>query len=254
MTDHHIHIGQFNELYYDALEVFEAIEEAGAKFGIDEARFSSTSSCRDDVEFLKIEEETSYALSYSGNLKVSPYLWFVPRYAEENISVFSAVKSFDYCGIKLHPAAQKWDFENPRHKKCMEEIFEWSAQNKKPVLVHSGTLPEDFPTRFAPFAIERPDSTLILAHSNPVKECSELVNGHPNIFCDIAYIEKKNLEKLLSLVNDHLKILFGTDFPVTHYFNNHLFGKKHSLKEEYEHDCKILNLAPTISPPKKARH
>ena len=240
MTDHHIHIGQFNELYYDALEIFEVIEEIGAMHGIDEARFSSTSSCRDDVELLKIEEETAYALSYSGKLKVRPYLWFVPRYADENISVFSATKTFDYCGIKLHPVAQKWNFENPRHKKCMEEIFEWSAQSKKPVLVHSGTIPDDFPTRFSPFAIGRPDSTLILAHSNPVKECAELVNAHKNIYCDTACIEKENLEKLRLLVNDKSKILFGSDFPVTHYFTTHHFGKKCSLKEEYILDCSFL--------------
>ncbi len=240
MTDHHIHRGQFNELYYDALEVFEAIEVAGANYGIDEAHFSSTSSCRDDVELLKIEEETAYALSYSGKLKVRPYLWFVPKYAEENISVFSATKTFDYCGIKLRPAAQKWNLENPRHKKCMEEIFAWSAQNKKPVLVHSGTIPDDLPARFSPFAIERPDSVLILAHSNPLKECAKLVNAHKNIFCDTACIQKKNLEKLRSLVTDKEKILFGSDFPVTHYIATHSFGIKYSLKEEYLIDCKIM--------------
>ena len=240
MTDHHIHIGQFNETYYDALEVFEAIEEAGAKFGISEARFSSTSSCRDDVERLKLEEEVSYALSYSGKLTVRPYLWFVPSYAEEGISVFSATKSFDYCGIKLHPAGQKWDLKNPCHKKCLEEIFEWSALSKKSVLIHSGTLPEDFPTRFSPFAIEKPESTLILAHSNPVKETSQLVNKYGNIFCDTACIEKKDFQKLRVLVNDKSKILFGSDFPVTQYFNQHLFNKNFSLKEEYEHDCETL--------------
>jgi len=240
MTDHHIHIGQFNELYYDALEVFEAIEETGAKYSIDEARFSSTSSCRDDVELLKIEEETAYALSYTGKLKVRPYLWFVPSYADKNISVFSATKTFDYCGIKLHPAAQKWDLKNPRHKKCMEEIFDWSAQNKKPVLVHSGTIPDDLPARFSSFAIERPNSVLILAHSNPVKECAELANTHKNIFCDTACIQKKNLEKLRSLVTDKEKILFGSDFPGTHYIATHSFERKYSLKEEYLIDCKIM--------------
>ncbi|MBO7612843.1 MAG: amidohydrolase family protein [Treponema sp.] len=189
---------------------------------------------------MKIEEETAYALSYSGKLKVRPYLWFVPSYADKNISVFSATKTFDYCGIKLHPAAQKWNFENPRLKKCMEEIFDWSAQNKKPVLVHSGTIPVDLPTRFSPFAIERPDSVLILAHSNPVKECAELVNTHKNIFCDTACIQKKNLEKLRSLVRNKEKILFGSDFPVTHYITTHSFGRKYSLKEEYLLDCKIM--------------
>lgn len=58
-------------------------------------------------------------------MKVQPYLWFVPKYAEEEISVKSAMESFDYCGIKLHLFGQKWNFENPIHIKCLEEIFAW---------------------------------------------------------------------------------------------------------------------------------
>lgn len=240
MTDHHVHIGQFNEVYYDAHEVFAAIEEAGAEVDVDEARFSSTSSCRDDVELSKIEEETEYALFYSGRLKVRPYLWFVPSYAERGISVFSAAKSFDYCGIKLHPFAQAWDFSNPIHKKCMDEIFAWSSLNKKPILVHAGTHPSDHPTRLAPFARDFPESTLILAHSNPVRETAELVNANRNIFCDIAYIAPERLAELRSRVRDRQKILFGTDFPVTAYFGERLFGRKLGLVEQYREDLRLL--------------
>lgn len=240
MTDHHIHIGQFNEVYYDPFEVFQAIEKSDHKFGITEVHFSSTSSCRNDVELSKIEDETAYALKYSGKIKICPYLWFLPQYAEDGILVHSAAKAFDYCGIKLHPFAQKWNFENPIHKKCIEEIFSWSAENSKPVLVHCGAQSEYLPSRFASFAINEPDSKLILAHSNPVKETAELVNKYKNIFCDIAYINEKSLEKLFSAVHDKSKILFGSDFPLTHYFNATLFQKKLSLKEEYECDCQML--------------
>lgn len=235
-----IHIEQFNETYYDALEVFEAIEEAGAKFGISEARFSSTSSCRDDVELLKIEEEISYALSYSGKLTVRPYLWFVPSYAEEGISVFSATKSFDYCGIKLHPAGQNWDEENPKHLNALHEIFRWADENAKSVLIHCGPQKCDLPTRLEEFFAEYTNANIILAHSNPVRETSLMVNKYKNVFCDTACIEKKDFQKLRILVNDKSKIFFGSDFPVTQYFNQHLFNKNFSLKEEYEHDCETL--------------
>ena len=59
----------------------------------------------------------------------------MPKYAEEGISVKSAMESFDYCGIKLHPFGQKWDFENPIHRKCLEEIFAWcDEKNSRPSL------------------------------------------------------------------------------------------------------------------------
>ena len=242
MTDHHVHIGQFNEVYYDAHEVFEAIEESGATFGIDEVRFSSTSSCRDDVELSKIEEETEYALLYSGKLKVKPYLWFVPRYAEKGISVFSAVKSFDYCGIKLHPFAQRWDFDNFVHRKCLEEIFAWADEKEKSVLIHCGSQECDFPARFEQFFGGFKKSHTILAHSNPVDATAMLVNSYPHVFCDTAYVKSENLKKLLECVREHKKILFGTDFPITAYFEKQLFGRDICLTEEYMNDCVLANL------------
>lgn len=126
MCDYHIHIGQFNEIYYDALEIFEIIEKVGSQFGINEIHYSSTYSCRDNVELEKVWEEIAYAQNLKSDImKVRPYLCFVPEYAEEGIYVESAMESFDYCGIKLHSFGQKWNFENPIHRKCLEEIFAW---------------------------------------------------------------------------------------------------------------------------------
>ena len=90
MKDYHVHIGQFNELYYDALEIFDVIESTGL---ISEVHYSSTSTCRNDVELIGIEEEIEYAQKYESNfLKVKPYLWYIPKYAKENISVQKTTK------------------------------------------------------------------------------------------------------------------------------------------------------------------
>ncbi len=242
MTDHHIHIGQFNQVYYDAIEVFETIESTQSQTGITEVLYSSTSSCRDDVTLDKVEEEINYAQSFmSQNLSVCPYLWFVPKYAEENISVQSATRTFDYCGIKIHPFAQKWDMENPIHKKAMEQIFQWSEENQKFILIHCGPNPETFPNRFEDFFKTYPKSKPILAHSNPVYKTVDMLKKYPNVFCDTAYISKKNLLKLFDLTKDcpdcQNRILFGTDFPVTHYFEGNLFNRQKTLAQEYILNC-----------------
>ncbi|MGN0728031.1 amidohydrolase family protein [Treponema sp.] len=240
MTDHHIHIGQFNEVYYDALELFELIELTQEQTKITEIRYSSTSSCRDDAELSLVEEEIAYAQGYeSKNLTAKPYLWFIPKYSEQGIKVESAASSFDYCGIKLHPAGQNWDEENPGHLQTLHEIFRWADDNSKSILIHCGTQHCDLPTRFENFFAEYTNAHVILAHSNPVKETAEMVNKYKNVFCDTACISKKNFKKLSHLVNDKSKILFGSDFPITHYFSTHLFGKKLSLKEEYLKNIKI---------------
>lgn len=240
--DHHTHIGQFNEIYYDPLEVFNAIEVVSKLTTITEIHYSSTSSCRDDVELSKIEEETAYAQQFnSDTLKVKPYLWYVPKYVEENISVKSALDSFDYCGIKLHPYAQKWDFENPKHRKCLEKIFEAASEKEKRkfhILIHCGLDTECKPRRFEYFFKEYPDANVILAHSNPVNETIEMLKKYKNVKCDIAYSTSENINKLMKSDVKN-KVLFGTDFPVTHYFETHLFGKNISIGDEYIKNCSI---------------
>ena len=65
MTDYHIHIGQFNEKYYDDLQIFETIEKLSKKTRITTVYFSSTSSCREDVKLSGIEEEINYAQCFN---------------------------------------------------------------------------------------------------------------------------------------------------------------------------------------------
>ncbi len=243
MTDHHIHIGQFNEVYYDALELFELLESVSEKTNITQIRYSSTSTCRDDVELQGVEEEIAYAQSFSSNiLTTKPYLWFIPKYAEQHISVESAATSFDYCGIKLHPAGQNWDENNPVHLTALHQIFRYADDHKKSVLIHCGTQKCDLPTRFEPFFAEYKNAQVILAHSNPVRETAEMVNKYKNVFCDTACITADNFTQLSQSVLDTRKILFGSDFPVSHYFQTHIFEKHLSLKEQYIFDCKKIEI------------
>lgn len=234
MTDHHVHIGQFNEIYYDALELFELIERLVPKTKITEIHYSSTSSCRDDAELSGVEEEIAYAENFESKILVTkPYLWFIPKYAEQGICVQSATQAFDYCGIKLHPAGQNWDEKNTAHLKSLHQIFAWADDNKKSVLIHCGTLPCDIPTRFERFFAEYSNAKVILAHSNPVKETAEMVNKYPNVFSDTACLSKENLTALRQKVTKKEKILFGSDFPVACYFSHRLFGKTRPLEDEY---------------------
>ncbi|MBR5964498.1 MAG: amidohydrolase family protein [Treponema sp.] len=234
MTDYHIHFGQFNEVYYDALELFKLIESTQEQTCVTEIHYSSTSSCRDDADLALVEEEIAYAQSYeSKRLFVKPYLWFIPQYAEQGISVESAACAFDYCGIKLHPAGQNWDETNLAHLKALRQIFEWADKNRKDILIHCGTQKCDLPIRFESYFLEYSNAQIILAHSNPVKETVEMVNKYKNVFCDTACVEKKRLKDLKEKVYDKSKILFGSDFPISHYFSTHLFGKNISLEEQY---------------------
>lgn len=239
MIDYHIHIGQFNEKYFDAFDVFEAIEEAGNEYGIDQIWYSSTSSCREDVELSKIEEEIAYAQKFkSDTLIVKPYLWFTTNYSKQGITIKSATQTFDYCGIKLHPSAHCWNLDDSHHKRSLLEIFEWSSDSQKPILIHSGISKECLPNRFEEFFRNFPKANIILAHSNPIDMTISLLKEYKNLKCDIAYSRIENINKLLCVFPlSENRILFGSDFPITNYFSSHLLKYNFSLKEQYKKDC-----------------
>ena len=140
-------------------------------------------------------------------------------------------------GIKLHPAGQTWDESKPKHEKSLREIFEWADENAKSILIHCEPQKCDIPTRFEKFFSEYKSAHVILAHSNPVKETAEMLNKYKNVFSDTACISKEDLKLLREKATDNSKILFGSDFPVSHYFETHLFGKTHSLEKEYMQNC-----------------
>lgn len=238
MTDYHIHIGQFYERYYDAHEVFSAIEQVTEKTGVNEVWYSSTSSCRYDVELFRIEEEIEYAQKFQSSiLKVKPYFWAVPAYFENRMNFEDAMEKINYCGIKIHPFAHKWNLKSAVHRKALEQIFSYSEKHQKSILIHTDGSDSCLPNRFESFFKNFPNAPIILAHCAPLKNTVEMLRKYPQIKADISVVESENISKMISDGLKH-KLLFGTDFPVTHYGAE----KKVSLAQQYEIDCKNLQM------------
>lgn len=240
MTDYHIHIGQFNDVYYDALEIFSVIESCSEKTGIDKINYSTTSTCRDDVELEKIEEEIAYAESFKSNiLKIQPYFWAIPKYAEQEVSIDSAMKSFNYCGFKLHSGAQFWDFSNNVHKNFLFQLFQYADDHRKIILIHTGDNITCKPNHFEEFIKIAPNAKIILAHSNPISETIKMIKSYENVTCDVSFVKNEDILELKNNVKPE-KILFGTDFPITAHFNGISSIKDFNL--QYINDCKKLKL------------
>lgn len=238
MTDYHVHIGQFHNIYYDALEIFSAIESCHKITGVNKIYYSTTSTCRNDVELTKIEEEIAYAESFKSDiLKIQPYYWAIPKYAEQEISIEKTIKSFNYCGFKLHSGGQFWDFKNNKHISFLTELFNYANFNNKIILIHTGDNITCKPNHFENFIKQAPNAKIILAHSNPVEETITMLNYYKNVMCDISFVNRENINKLKNSVTKN-KILFGTDYPITAFFNN-IFSTE-LLKKQYIEDCKKL--------------
>jgi len=237
MIDNHVHIGQFEEVYYDPIEVMETV----LSLGIEGMSFSSTSSCRDGVLYQEIEKEISGFLSHiSFNVeKIRPFFWFIPDYINQGVSIENAFDSLPYRGIKLHPFAQKWGFDDKLHMETLHSLFDYATKNHLPVLIHTGYNLVDRADRFERFFVEYPYAKCILAHCRPLEATTRMLKKYVNVYCDTAFVEDTNIQKIInSGFRD--KIIFGTDFPITHYFKTKFPrpGDKPiiSLREKYMED------------------
>jgi len=237
MTDNHIHFGQFRDVYYDPFEITDTV----FSLGITGMSFSTTSSCKNDVLYTEIEKEITGFLShvsYSAET-IQPYFWYIPDYINQNITIESAFHGIPYKGIKIHPSAHNWDFENARHLKALHGLFSYASGNNLPVLIHTGHSGIDSADKFERFIKEYGNVRCILAHCRPLDITIEMLSKYNNIYCDTAFVSEKEIASIVSAGFKN-KIILGSDFPITHFFRTKypLPGENSeiSLREKYAED------------------
>jgi hypothetical protein len=238
MTDSHVHIGQFNELYYESLEVADIVMACP---GIEGFTFSSTTSCEEGVSYTRIEAEIRGLLSgmpYAPE-NARPFFWFIPDYIRQGVNIENASRVIPYAGIKLHPLAQEWDFENRNHLEALHRQFDYAARYALPVLVHSGHSGVDSADRFERFFAEYRNVRCVIAHCRPLDKTIAMLRLYDNVYCDTAFVPEDHLQEIAARGLGH-KIIFGTDFPITHYFRTKYPapGEKAAitLREQYAED------------------
>jgi predicted TIM-barrel fold metal-dependent hydrolase len=241
MIDNHVHIGQFDEAYYEPVEIINIAMETG----IDGLVFSSTSSCINDVQYIKIEQEINnlFALIPYSPDTVKPYFWFIPDYIRQGISIEATMRNLPYKGIKIHPLTHQWDFKNKVHLKALHTLFSFADNYNLPVLIHTGHNKEDGSDRFSLFFSEYPDVNFTLAHCRPLDKTIKMLAKYPNVYCDTAFAEFKEIKEIVSK-GFASRVLLGSDFPITHFFTNKYprNGQRGcvSLREQYQRDIKLM--------------
>ena len=229
IIDHHIHIGQFYEEYYEPLEIMRIIEASGLVAG---CCFSSTTT---GVKYAKIEREIqSVSAVYPADI-MQPYFRFMPAFIKEGISIESAMKSLPYRGFKIHPM-DEWNFENDSlQTHHLHQIFDDAGRRCLPVLIHTGESGIDSPDRFEMFFREYQNTRIILAHCRPAGETIKMFRQYKNVYGDTAFAPKERINEIVNAGYAD-RLIFGTDFPVTHYFARKYFNSHLSLSVQYEKD------------------
>jgi len=237
MTDNHIHIGQFYDVYYDPVEITDIVMSAD----MEGMSFSSTSSCIENILYSEIEKEIMCLLSHVSYTVeiIRPFFWYIPDYIKQTITVESVFENIPYKGIKLHPYIQNWDFNDMRHMEALHDLFDYAAGKELPVLIHTGHSGIDSANRFERFIDEYRSVKCILAHCRPLDITIKMLEKYNNVYCDTAFVSQEDIKRIASLGFKD-KIIFGSDFPVTHYFRiknpNSSDSSQISLREQYAED------------------
>ena len=237
MTDWHVHIGQWHEIYYDPAAVVRAL----ASSGTDEFWFSSTSSCRyckesaavqdkrdlweslptarELYECIKGEVENALVAAKDCGVRAHPLYWVIPEVhfsSDAGITVENAMSEISYEGFKLHPRGNPWDLDNPQTLSLAHEVFSYAQKCDFPILIHAGPDPFELPSLFTPLIVAYPSVTVQLAHCRPLDETLAMLERHPNVVCDTAFADEKTVRKIHA-AGFGKRIRHGTDFPITHY-------------------------------------
>jgi predicted TIM-barrel fold metal-dependent hydrolase len=237
MTDNHIHFGQFRDIYYDPFEIADIVFSSG----ITGMSFSTTSSCKDDVLYTEIENEIKGFLSHVSYPAetIQAFFWYIPDYINQNITVESAFNNIPYKGIKIHPLAHNWDFENIQHLKALYSLFSYASENNLPVLIHTGYSGVDSADRFECFIKEYGNVKCILTHCRPLDVTIKMLSKYNNAYCDTAFVSEEEIANIVS-AGFKKKIILGSDFPITHYYRTKYpqLGENPeiSLREKYTQD------------------
>jgi len=241
MTDNHIHIGRFYDVYYKPHEILDIVAEAG----ITDAVYTSTTSAKDGVRYVEVEREIAEAVDLYAPERYMPFLWFIPPYIDQGLGVEKAFNSLPYAGIKLHPRAHRWDMSDRRHLDCLHSLFAFADVNDLPILIHTGEDDFERPGYFADFFSHYSRVRCIFAHCRPVSETITLFRNYPNVYGDTAFLSSEGVAEIIKARFKN-RLLPGSDFPITHYFsvNFHKTGNIHpiNLREQYQSDIKQITL------------
>ncbi len=113
-------------------------------------------------------------------------------------------------GLKLHPRAQKFDFESAGARR----IFERAEDEHIPILLHTGFGLEDSMSGLLGSVHEHPKLRIILGHSGFV-DLGSVIDAalkNSNMYFDTSVVKMYDLFFLMQRM-DHRRIFYGSDLP-----------------------------------------
>ena len=216
MTDWHIHIGEYrNNSIYRFDYVFKVLKDNGVDrcwYAYLTPKYKSFKDSFAFVDYSVHHNEKAVEFAKTIGIIVNPLCWIDPVLITDGIaSVEWLFTKMDYKGIAIHPF-HKWNDQ------LLDLVFQYASLSGIPVFVHTGISKNDSPLRFEK-QIERFQHVMVhLAHCKDAKSVVYLFEKYPNVYGDTAFCSFENYEYICNAGFQN-RMLFGTDFPITHWYS-----------------------------------
>lgn len=220
--DSHVHIGQFNEVYYSPQMVLDACRQ----IGISGIAVSSTTVAEEN--YPKVLAEFKPLLSQT-DIHIVPILWVTPRMLLTGGIQLFVDSGIHWQCIKVHNYLQHGAWGEATGP-LMQQVVALAQEMHLPILFHTGN-ENCYPADYAPLIQSHPEQVFILAHSRPVDQTIRIMQACPNAWADTAFTPMTDITQMIEagLID---RMMWGTDLPLMGYY----YGVLRGIKEADQYD------------------
>lgn len=211
IVDTHIHVGQFNDIYFAPSAIHELMEQLDVGY----YAVSSTTQCEEN--YPKVLSEMKELIRLDGE-KVLPVMWITPEALQGNIAWYLE-SDIKWRMLKIHPFLNQTEW-NPNGE-LFAEVLDVSREMHLPLLIHTGNEECCNANIYEQAIKNNPDITFILAHGRPIEPAIRIAATYDNTLVDSAFMPIGHMKMFMeSCLSD--KLLWGTDMCIPKHFNRGL--------------------------------
>lgn len=199
LSDAHIHVGQFNDIYTSPQELVTFMQQAG----VEKYVVMSTTIWAEDYE--KVLHEMCELVTLAPQ-NVLPALWLTPQMLLDGKLDMMVDSGIRWRALKVH-GNHPWSLNG------VNECALITEELSLPLIIHTGDFPHCEAGVYKEIVKSHHNVSFVLAHCRPVDQAIEVIKECPNCYGDTAYTPLTDIEKLIEAGLED-RILFGTDYPM----------------------------------------
>ena len=199
LSDAHIHVGQFNDIYTSPQEVVAFMQQAS----VEKYAVMSTTIWTEDYE--KVLHEMRELVSFAPE-NALPVLWLTPQMLYEGKLDMMLESGIQWRALKVH-GNHPWSLNG------VNECANIAEELHMPLILHTGDFPHCEAGVYKDIVKNHPQVTFVLAHCRPVDQAIDVMQERQNCWGDTAYTPFSEVAKLIAAGLED-RILFGSDYPM----------------------------------------